>query len=386
MNDQAPPADWDDRGPSESAVRTSQRGQEILPPIANQAGQVTVASFGGIVMAQKVDQRRDLRAVEKEIMAVCADYGEGFVYSWEVTDRQTKKKATIEGVTVDGASVLRQIWRNNMCETIVFKDEGEFVIFASRFVDYETGNTVIRPFKQRTGMKFGRMQKDRVMETTFSIGVSKAERNVTLDALRIQKEQMLKYAKDNLRSKIDKNPAKSKARILEIAKEFEIPLEKLERYVERKEKDWVTSSMVRLVQAMRAIQEGDATVDDVFGQEVAEGDLGEEGGPKGEQQGTQQQGGQPTEQKAEAKAEGKPAAEKKPAAKKAEPKAEPAKEQAQAKAEPAKEAEKKPADPPAQQSPTQSMPADPPDEAEGEPPQGGFAWLATGDDADLGED
>jgi hypothetical protein len=343
--------------------------QEVLPPAPQRASDVSVAAFGGIVMAQKVDQRRNLRDVEKEIMAVCAAYGDSFYYAWDVKDRQGKT-TTVEGVSVDGASVLRQIWRNNMCETIVLKDDGEFVYFASRFVDYETGNTIIRPFKQRTGMKFGKMQKDRIMETTFSIGVSKSERNVTLDALRIQREQMLKYAKDNLRSKIEKNPEKSKVRIFEIAKELNIPTDKLERYVERKEKDWVSSSMVRLVQALKAIQEGDATVDDVFGQEITEGDLGE----------GQDQGGQPaTEQKGPAKAttkeETKKEPDKRPAAA-AGKKAEPAKSMQEPEQEPKQQARSQPAE---QQPPADNRPTDEDPVAE----QQGFGWLSPGDD-DLG--
>jgi hypothetical protein len=111
MADDAPPADFDDRAPSENTVRMAQRGQEILPPVAPSNGQVTVAAFGGVILAQKVDERRDMRKIEVEIAKVCALYGDQFYYSWEVKDSKGKK-SEISGITVDGASVLRQLWRN----------------------------------------------------------------------------------------------------------------------------------------------------------------------------------------------------------------------------------------------------------------------------------
>lgn len=386
MADDTPPADFDERGgPTESQVRTAHRVQEILAPMPVSSGQLTTVGFGGVIMAQKTDTPRDLQKIEKEIQKVCTLYGDQFYYSWEVKSRDGKTGKTvtseISGVTIDGASVLRQLWRNCTVRTIVVRDDGEFIYLASQFCDYEAGSSVERPFKQRTGMKFGKMQKDRVMETTFSIGVSKSERNVILDALRIQREQMLRYAKANLRDKIGKDIPKAKARLMQIAGEVNVPLLKMEQYVERKEKDWVASHIFRLVQAIRAIQEGDATVEDVFGQEVAEGDLGGEDKPAVEGQGGKVEEKQPaTDKKAEPEKKA-PAAKKEPEPKKDPPKDPPPAQQQSAlptAAEMAAGADN------IRANPEDRRPAD--EDAEPEEEQGAFGYLTGGDDADLGGD
>jgi hypothetical protein len=266
--------------------------QQVLPPQPSRSGELTVASFGGVVMAQKVDQERSLQTIERKIQEACELYGTHFFYQWTAKGGDGKT-SVIEGVTIQGSAVLRQIWRNNMVETIVTKMESDHVMLASRFVDYETGNTTIRPFRQRLNMKFGKMDAARAMEVQISIGVSKSERNVVLDALRIQRIQMLEFAKKGTLAKIANNLPGAKDKLLKMADDVGVSIDQMEKYVERKEKDWVAMHILRLVQAIRAIEEGAAVVSDIFVDSppsvITDEASGQAGGKEGDgnQQGAQ---------------------------------------------------------------------------------------------------
>jgi len=315
---------------------------QIIPPTKGQLagdGDVEMEIFGPIVTARAVQVKRNPKAIMAELGDLCDQFGELFYYSWEAKGADGKV-STIEGLTTKAANVLMMAWGNCRVDTRCL-DKGEYWEFLAQYIDYEKGVTITRPFRQRKAMNLGkRMDAERKMDIQFQIGASKAARNVIDKVLVLQSEFMVERSKNKLLEWVTKNKDKAIENLQRASKQNGVPLERLERYVERKQPEWLPRHLARLLQAFRAISEGVGTVDDIFGTVEAQID--------GE--GSDDLGGQKSAEPEKTKKDPKP---KDP---KPKPESKPAEEPKQETAPPAEQ--KKTEAPPPEKKPEAPAPAD----------------------------
>jgi hypothetical protein len=109
--------------------------------------------------------------------------GDRFFYGWDVNDRQSGGKKSIEGISVDGAYMLLRNWTNAVCDVDLVATDEDAYTFKSMFVDLESGATCSRLYRQHRSPPPGKYDKQRWDDMAFSNGQSRAIRNVICAAL-----------------------------------------------------------------------------------------------------------------------------------------------------------------------------------------------------------
>lgn len=229
------------------------------------SGQTMVQAQGRVITAQRVIVERNLPKVLATIRDYAAEFGEDYVYSWEVENRNGTK-TTIEGPTIRLANDLIGIWKN--CATDVEIDETKtHWIIKAYFMDYENGTCTCRPFMQRKKNTMGgKYDADRALDIVFQIGVSKAIRNVVVNSLR----SMVSYAMDEARKNMSKrfrnpeNQEKAWIFIRKVLEENKIADGQVEAVRGRKMKDFIVRDLARTYSECVAIREGFAVAREVY--------------------------------------------------------------------------------------------------------------------------
>lgn len=104
--------------------------------------------------------------------------GDRFFYGWDVNDRQSGGKKSIEGISVDGAYMLLRNWTNAVCDVDLVATDEDAYTFKAMFVDLESGATCSRLYRQHRSPPPGKYDKQRWDDMAFSNGQSRAIRNV----------------------------------------------------------------------------------------------------------------------------------------------------------------------------------------------------------------
>lgn len=224
---------------------------------------VVIAPPQQIVGAQKVASYRDERRIKAVLKEKAAAAGEDFYYRFPVRNKKKGTTEWIEGPSVKLANVLWRTYGN--CEVDCrAQDFGSTILFYARFVDLENGAAYTRPFQQRRGAaKLGGDDRGRLDEIDFSIGASKATRNVVVNALPELAEFAFQEAKQALVEKIGKRldfwrdgTAEKIGRQVHIAR--------VEAVIGRAAKDWLAADVARVIAMGKAVSEGMATWDETF--------------------------------------------------------------------------------------------------------------------------
>lgn len=150
-----------------------QTGEEIV-----RHGVTAMTMRTEIVTAQRIAVPRVLNKVKDAVVREAELTGGDFEYRWTVKGNQV-----IEGVSVDGAMILLRNFGNCDCDVQILHDAPTYWILSARFVDYETGFSLRRAFRQRKGEKHGNFDEDRALDIAFQIGQSKAQRNVIIKSM-----------------------------------------------------------------------------------------------------------------------------------------------------------------------------------------------------------
>lgn len=273
----------------------------MMPAPINPGAGTNVQAFSGAITAQKVAEPRNEMAIMKKIEALAnSEFGDELYYSWEVNDKRKgpKGKSEVSGITIKGANALMYLWKNCTadCRAEVGPTHTDFL---ARFVDLEAGVSVTRPFRQtnpKQGERLGRMDAERTADLRFQIGASKATRNAIRAALTLFADYMVECAKKGIMGRIEKDPKKARTAIENKLIAHNVTKDMAEAYLEAPYDKWVNRHLVRLYQAMKAIESGDATVDDIFNPGAVQAnidnqdgtdDLGGEGQGEPEQQQSQ---------------------------------------------------------------------------------------------------
>lgn len=234
-------------------------GSELVP--AGGAPSVTITDQ--IITAQKIAVERDLPKVIRNIKTLAAVAGEDWYYRFPV-----KKKGggvdQIEGPTIKCAQNVAREYGNCQVDCRAMDQGGSWMIYA-RFVDYETGFSLTRPFQaDKAKVNINTKDPGRQQEIAFAIGVSKATRNVITNALETFTNLAFEEAKNNLIEKVGKKLVEYRARVRERLATLEVDERRVEQMIGRKADEWLAPDVTRVIAELKAVGDGMATVDDTW--------------------------------------------------------------------------------------------------------------------------
>ena len=217
----------------------------------------------GVITARKVEVRRDEGAILQRIATQAAAAGEHWYYAFPV-----KKKGggtdSIEGPSIKCANAVARLYGNCQVDCRVL-DAGKNWLIYARFVDYETGYSLTRPFQQsKTGSKLGGTDDERREQAAMSIGVSKAERNVICNALETFTDYAFEAAKANLVARVGKRLDEYKQRCIDRLGELGVDTKRAERSLGRTVEAWVARDVAKLIAEIKSVQDGMATADETW--------------------------------------------------------------------------------------------------------------------------
>lgn len=249
-----PQSDW--------SAASEYGGGEMMP--YEQSGAPTDVSVqGSIITAQRVAKPRNLQKVMHDIGVLAKMNGHRYVYSWEQNDRKNNRKVTISGPTIKLANDLVRVYGN--CVVDVHAEPGkDYTMFYARFVDLETGFSLTRAFRQRSGQKLGMGDAEREEDIKFQIGQSKAIRNVVVNALSTLVDYAVEEADSNLLAWVDNNPKKAAQFVERVTSQNEIDMQRVEAVIGRPQEKWTSRDYARAMTELRGIDEGLVSPDDAF--------------------------------------------------------------------------------------------------------------------------
>lgn len=225
--------------------------------------------FGEAMMAQPTKAPRDEAKILRKIDAMAGAAGESWFYRYPVRkkDKDTGKFIVdyIEGPSIDCTDAVARMYGNCRLDCAVV-DIGPGWLIYSRFVDHETGFTLIRPFLQsKAGSRLGGDDAERRLQISLAIGTSKSQRNVVDHALRDFTRRGFEGAKRNLVERIGRKLAEYRGRVVGKLNELGPDmLARVERIYSRTSADWLAPDVARMIAELRAIADGMATVDETW--------------------------------------------------------------------------------------------------------------------------
>jgi len=102
------------------------------------------------------------------------------------------------------------------------------------------------------------------LDIAYSIGQSKAIRNVICNALQTYADYAFEQARDSLVEKIGKDLDRWRERTLQGLAKMPVELARVERVVGRAARDWLAPNVAQVIAMMKSVADGMATVDEVF--------------------------------------------------------------------------------------------------------------------------
>lgn len=225
--------------------------------------ETTISVQGELVTAQKVAVERDLGKIMARIKILAA--GAGMRWFYRIPFKNNKKGTTdyVEGLTIKGANAVVREYGNCLVTQRV-QDMGTHWVIYARFVDLERGTTYDRPFMQRKGQDTGMGDAERRADLVFQIGVSKATRNVLVNALEDLCSYAFEEARSGLQQRINKNPEGAKKWIIDKLAELKIDVKRVAAIYGRTPDHWLVPDMAKIYAEINAIEEGMADATDVY--------------------------------------------------------------------------------------------------------------------------
>lgn len=217
------------------------------------------------ITAKKVAVARHIPLILQEIRQMCAAFGDTYVYSWEVNNRQKGTKETIKGPTIKMAMMLVQAFGNCSVDMDI-TETPTHLVFKSWFMDYEKGTSLSRLFQQRKSQNTGMKDADRQADIIFQIGQSKAARNVVVNALSSFTSYALEESEKGLLAKFQSPEAIDAAWAFmdRVMDQYDIDLSRVEAVVGRRRKDFTIPNLAKAYMMLRGVSEGLTAADDQF--------------------------------------------------------------------------------------------------------------------------
>jgi hypothetical protein len=221
--------------------------------------------FGEIVTAQKVQAPRDEAKILQRIKVMAGAAGEAWYYRFPVWNAKKRRQDFIEGPSIDCTDAVARYYGNCRVDSAVV-DQGKTWMIYSRFIDLETGYTLIRPFQQdKAGAKLGGEDQERKLSIALAIGTSKSQRNVVVHALNDFCYFAFDEAQKNLVERIGKNLEAYRTRAVErlnaLGPQY---VARVELAYGRKTAEWLAPDLARIVAELKAVSDGMALADDTW--------------------------------------------------------------------------------------------------------------------------
>lgn len=206
---------------------------------------------------------RDEGKILQRLKTLAAAMGDDWFFRFPVKNRKHNRTDYIEGPSIKLANELARIWGN--CEVDCrTQDMGDYWLIHARFIDLETGFALTRPFQQsKSGGRLGGDDDNRRLEIAHSIGISKAERNVVVNALSSFATFAFEEARNSLVDKIGRDlPAWRERTAERIA--ANVDLARVEAVIGRKAAEWLAPDIARTIALMKGVTDGMASLDETF--------------------------------------------------------------------------------------------------------------------------
>lgn len=214
--------------------------------------------------AQAVAVYRDEARILQKLAALGAAAGDDWFYRFPVKNRKTGQNDYIEGASIKLANDVARIYGNCEVDTRVIDLGPSWLIYA-RFTDFESGYALTRPFQQnKNASKMGGGDNDRRLDIAFQIGVSKAIRNVVVNALQTFSDFAFEAARNSLIDKIGKDVKRWQEKTLQGLANHNVDPQRVELVIGRASKDWTAPDLAKIIAMMKAIADGMTTVDETF--------------------------------------------------------------------------------------------------------------------------
>ncbi len=233
-----------------------------------------IVPMGGMTMiqqsnrdttARRVAVARDPGKVFAQINAFCGQFGDQYVYSWQVKNRRESRMDTIEGGTIKLANMLARAYGNCQVDCDVTETKTHYILKAF-FIDFETGLSMSRLFQQRKSQNTGMADADRQADIIFQIGQSKAIRNVILNVLSDFSTHAIEQSKSGLLKKFASEEARAKAHeFIELCQErFDVSGIAVDAVVGRARREWTIPNLARAYMLMRGVYDGLTSANEAF--------------------------------------------------------------------------------------------------------------------------
>lgn len=259
----------DPRSPrSQPNTALTQLRQDLSPAGNGQDAALAVASGQSlqrmqtrVTTAVRVAVPRNLEHVKAEVIAECQVDPEGQLYSWSAKNKDgTRSK--IEGCSIKMANVLAREYGNCEIDVACIAETETHWLFRAAFIDFETGSTLTREFKQRkpTAGK-GLMDLDRTIDIAYQIGQSKAIRNVVVNAMpaRVMVPARKAVAKAIEDAIAREGLPKHVKLALTFFERHGVSQQQLEAKIEKPVAKWDKSDLAELRKIRDAIEQGETT-------------------------------------------------------------------------------------------------------------------------------
>lgn len=248
---------------SDALERFARAGQS---PVAREVALPAQSwSVGGdrAVGAIEVAVYRDEARVLQKIKALAAAAGDDWYYRFPVKSKEGK--GFVEGPSIKLANDLARLYGNCDIDTRV-QDLGDSWLIYARFTDFETGFSMTRPFQQRKSQNVMKTDADRARDIAFQIGVSKAIRNVVVNALQTFSDFGFEEAKGALIDKIGKKLPEFRQRVVDRLASLKIDARRVEAIRGRPAAQWLAADVAMTIAEIQAINDGMASPDDTWPQ------------------------------------------------------------------------------------------------------------------------
>lgn len=211
--------------------------------------------------SREVSTKRDEAGVLQRIRVLAAAAGSSWYYRYPVRNRKQNRTDWIEGPSIELALDIARIYGNCHVDCRA-EDYGNVILFHARFHDVESGFSLTRPFQQRRGAaKMGGDDAGRNAEIDFSIGASKAIRNVVVNALKTYATFAFEEARDAIVEKIGKNIERWRT---DTIAHLKVDLPRVEAVIGRPAGAWLAPDIAKVRAMGKAIEEGMATWAETF--------------------------------------------------------------------------------------------------------------------------
>ncbi len=250
-----------DRPDPRAALDAFSRSDERSNAVATTAPPFS-APAERIVGAQAVAVHRDETRVLGKLKALAAAAGGEWFYRFPVKNNREGRTDWVEGPSIKLANDLAREFGNCGVDTRV-QDLGDAWLIYARFTDYETGFDMVRPFQQRKSQRSMKGDNDRALDIALQIGVSKAIRNVVVNALQTYADYAFEEARNSLVNRIGAElPKYREATARRLADHVDI--KRVEAVIGRSAGEWLAPDVARVIAMMKAVTDGMASLDETF--------------------------------------------------------------------------------------------------------------------------